>query len=239
MVEKHEIFTLIELLVVIAIIAILAALLLPALNKARNKSVTIKCLSNLKQVGLSHGLYQHDFDMMFMNNNSSSGGSANMPSTGWTWSGLMKYCRYILPGAEFIFCPEHVSKFPDNVENNMRAYGAPYTTLSVLPAYDLKSADVQKAGYSKVVMNADAGLPGNNNAYFKMLVSDGTNAYSRPFAIHENKVNLVFIDGHASGNDRKYITKEYKRLSNSGKSTITGNFNYYLVGRIGSAVLLQ
>ncbi len=239
MIERHQIFTLIELLIVIAIIAILAAMMLPALNKARNKSVTIKCLSNLKQVGLSQGLYQHDFNMMFMNNNSDSMSSSKMPDSGWTWGGLLKYCGYIQHDAKFIFCPEFVSKIPTVVENNMRSYGAPYTTLSTLPTFDLKSTDVQKAGYSKVVMSADAGLPVSNNSYFKMLVTNGTNSYSRPFTIHENKVNLLFIDGHASGNDRKYVTKEYKRLSNSGKSTITSNFNYYLVGEIGSAVLLQ
>ena len=58
--NPQSLFTLIELLVVIAIIAILAAILLPALQKARERAMSAKCLSNLKTLNLAMQSYADD-----------------------------------------------------------------------------------------------------------------------------------------------------------------------------------
>ena len=120
--KKHH-FTLIELLVVIAIIAILAAILLPALQQARERATLIKCTSNLKQLTTAGLMYRGDNREMWMNGN----------SVYHTWFVVMGWAKYwstrwsdVQRGNTYTRCPKYELQEPVGIANDGRAqtYGS-------------------------------------------------------------------------------------------------------------------
>ncbi|MDD3155862.1 MAG: type II secretion system protein [Victivallaceae bacterium] len=203
-------FTLIELLVVIAIIAILAGMLLPALNQAREKARGVRCLSNLKQVGLVFLIYADDFSGRLPASKANYAGS-NKP---WSnYLGLAGYIKtYRLGDARFVNCPANPNPTRDET-----TYGVPVGTaqngiggisadgitqrfrlLSRLGKYDPLAADSTRAGVNSSWFESFYLSSGTG----QLVVEGGDKVISMR---HGQRANLILPDGHAETQDGAWV----------------------------------
>ena len=184
--RKH--FTLIELLVVIAIIAILAAMLLPALGRARNKARQIECMNQLRQLGLGTIQYSQDY------NGYIPGAVSGTPGNYVFWHELLQ--RGGLPSKNInhegywkpVPCYVHATMVNPkaNITYGMNTiFGATNATYNILRYEHLKNP-------SRTCMYGD----GYWKASGPWFTSGITNA-ERPDPIHEGRSNIAFADGHA------------------------------------------
>src|SRR4051812_35622122 len=130
--HRLKAFTLIELLVVIAIIAILAALLLPALSKAKFRAKCTTCLSNFRQWCIVANMYASDNSQSFLPSSDAVGGGMFGWDSGTNLCDMLGPYQLIVP---MWFCPVRPTEFANANANSVTWFSHPINTMDDLREY--------------------------------------------------------------------------------------------------------
>jgi prepilin-type N-terminal cleavage/methylation domain-containing protein len=191
--RDRQAFTLIELLVVIAIIAILAALLLPALARAKQWSIRTKCASNLRQIGLGMTMYADDCKGFYPE----SGGAILWDQTdpGTHEQSWMEQIVPYTKSTNIFRCPLDMQS-PFSYFNGARAA---YIVLSNFGSIDTRQIRFPSAQ----VLSGDTlwttGNPSDadKDDYSQNCVGGATNGTpDEGWQVHTGGQNLLFTDAH-------------------------------------------
>ncbi|MBE6394201.1 MAG: DUF1559 domain-containing protein [Lentisphaerae bacterium] len=211
---KQYCFTLIELLVVIAIIAILAAMLMPALSKARERGKLISCANNIKQLGSAcqqYALTYEDYFPAYWTGDYYYGGTFAKGQYGWHWiytmmaSGFIKSQKVDKGG--ILRCPAEVNlnTYTHYGLNTGMATNGKNTTSNLIQMYKWRCAfvgsDVRWFKWSSVKRPSFVMIAGDSTGYHISPSNSGNGAggvgpVGSNFIRHGGVINAVFIDGH-------------------------------------------
>ena len=230
---KKKKFTLIELLVVIAIIAILASMLLPALNKARDKAKAISCASNLKQVSLAAKMYVNDFSEVF-----------GVQVTGGPIDNWVRYVDLLyedmdgkkmgyLSNPNTFVCPSYT---PYKYSDRYRVYGMVYrdkfydtgalTTRKIGSHYEisLNFKKIKKTSRQLLFVDSANAEEKKQDSMIWTYVMKSIGVHLR----HGNRANAAMADGHVESLDTGGL-REINNVSNKFRLSSAYNLGFGVV----------